>query len=259
MTTYGVSHITARELFATQENIAFLRSALRIPYAQRLTADMLTRWYDGYMIAHEVEPSKIEDVQVWADYMTNEFIKAWRGKYNVTAEQVPFLPYDLPTAECSEAEMPANWTMIKQRGPYGRFPKFTLPSAVEDGVAPDGSVVIHNEHQTVRIFQPITWPRAQTCDPDPYGDHSFCRCPAPGSRDTRMHPGGARPPAGGCSSAQGTNGWRFGKNNPGVMKRVAGYHGHLYDADDNGSLYDWEPLNRPHTKYPMGDFFSRQL
>lgn len=222
MTTFGVSRISARSLFLEQENIAFIRSALRLPSRQPLTREALAQWYDRYMVDHEVEPNKIEDVRVWADYMTNEFMKYYRGQHNVTSEQVPYLPFDLP-AGCRASERFAcgprhsttsNRPMIVQRGPYGRFPKFCLPSAVEDGLDENGEVVIHDAHQTIRIFQPITGPNGA--------------------------------------------GWRFGKNNPVVMKKIAGA-GRLHDRDDNGSLYDWELLNRPHTKYPMDQFFSRVL
>src|SRR6202012_2335045 len=134
-------------------------------------------WYDSYMIAHDVEVDKIEDVQVWADYMTNEYIADYRARYNVTSQQVPFVPYDVNAYGAPHIEMSMNRPMIKQRGPYGRFPKFMLPSTVEDGVAPDGSIVIPNEHQPVRVFQPITWPRGRECEGakySAYGGRGFC-------------------------------------------------------------------------------------
>ena len=51
-------------------------------------------------------------------------------------------------------------------------------------------------------------------------------------------------------------GWRFGKNDPRLMRWVAG-SGRNMDMNHQGSLYDWEVLNRPHTKYPMEAFFTR--
>jgi hypothetical protein len=113
------------------------------------------------------------------------------------------------------AEMPENKAMITKPRRDGRYPKFNLPSAVEDGVGPDGQPVVHNEWQRIRVFQPLT------------------------------------------KNGGYNDGWRFGKKNPVVSKAVAGLRGALMDADDQGSLYDFELVGRKHTPYPMEPFFTR--
>ncbi len=211
-------------MFTCQENIAYIKDALRMRRDHNFTPFDLGVWYDTFIEAHRVEASKIDDVQVWCDFVTDQFIRRYMGRHNVSAEKVPHLPYDLPSEQHAElfadplrqsmggAEMKSNKPMISHPQPSGRFPKFNLPSAVEDGVDENGEIIVHNEHATIRMFLPIT-------------------------------------------GRQG-RGWRFGKNDPVTMKRVAPRAGELIDRGDNGTLYDWEPLNRPHTRFPMEEFFT---
>jgi hypothetical protein len=212
MTTYRVSHISARSLFVAPENIAMIKDALRMRRSHNITSAMLADWYDRYMMAHRIEPSKIDDVRIWCDHVTDQFIRHWAGLHNVSAEQVPYLPFDTVTDRFGGPEMHVNKPMISSRQPSGRFPRFNLPSAVEDGVDENGEIIVHNEHATIRMFQPVT-------------------------------------------GTQG-RGWRFGKNDPRTMKWVAPRAGELLDRGDNGTLYDWELLNRRHTPYPMEQYFS---
>jgi hypothetical protein len=213
MASYRVSSISAKSIFTSPENIAHIKDELRLRRSYNLTSDFLAGWYEAYMLKHDIERSKIEDVVVWADFMSEEFMRDWRGRFNVSSEQVPYLPYD--GAAQVGAEMEVNTPMIKQR-PSGRFPKFTLPSAVEDGLDENGEVIIHNEHATIRMYQPLTH-----------------------------------------TTKSGTRGWRFGKNDPLRMARVAGTHNlRMIDKEVSGSLSDWEVLNRPHTRYPMEQFFT---
>jgi hypothetical protein len=213
MTTQRIARISARSLFLEQENISIILDAIRSGGRIRLSPADLGAWYDQFMIKNRIEVDKIEDVRVWADFMTDGFIREWRGQHSVTSEDVPRMPFDDPMGM---AEMPENRAMI-ERPKYtgGRYPKFHLPSAVEDGVDETGAPVIHNEHQRIRMFQPLTTPGG-------YND-----------------------------------GWRFGKKNPLVAKRIAGHHSWLVDKDDLGSLYDFELLSRKHTPYPMDKFFTK--
>ena len=213
MTTARISRISARSLFLDQENISIILEAIRSGGRVRLSPADLGAWYDQFLIKNRIETDKIEDVRVWAYFMTDGFIREWRGHHSVTSEDVPRLPFDDPMGM---AEMPENKAMIERpKSTGGRYPKFHLPSAVEDGVDESGQPIIHNEHQRIRMFQPLT----------KNGDYN--------------------------------DGWRFGKKNPLVAKRIAGHHGFLVDKDDIGSLYDFELLSRKHTPYPMDKFFTR--
>lgn len=213
MTTARISRISARSLFLDQENVSIILEAIRSGGRIKLSTADLGSWYDQFMIKNRIEVDKIEDVRVWADFMTDGFIREWRGRHSVTSEDVPRLPFDDPMGM---AEMPENKAMIERpKSTGGRYPKFHLPSAVEDGVGEDGLPVVHNEHQRIRMFQPLT----------KNGDYN--------------------------------DGWRFGKKNPLVAKRIAGHHSWLVDKDDLGSLTDFELLSRKHTPYPMDKFFTR--
>jgi len=212
MATARVSRITAKSLFLEPENISYIHDAIRSGGRIRISTEDLCAWYDQFMINNRIEASKIEDVQVWCDFMTEGFIREFRGKHSVTSEDVPYLPFD---DSQRMAEMPENKAMISKPRAGGRYPKFNLPSAVEDGVGPDGHPVIHEEHQRIRIFQPLT------------------------------------------KNGGFNDGWRFGKKNPLVAKRIAGHYSWLVDKDDQGSLYEFELLSRKHTPYPMDKFFTR--
>lgn len=212
MTTMRVSRISARSMFLDQRNIAYIYDAIRSGGRIQIPKEDLAAWYDNFMKTNRIEVEKIEDVQVWCDFMTEGFIREFRGKHSVTSEDVPYLPFDDPMGM---AEMPENKAMISKPRSDGRFPKFNIPSAVEDGVGPDGHPVIHDEHQRIRIFQPLT------------KDGGY------------------------------NDGWRFGKKNPLVAKRIAGHRGDLMDKDDLGSLYEFELVGRKHTPYPMDQFFTR--
>lgn len=212
-TTARVSRITGKSLFLEKDNVAYILDMIRSGGRIKIERDQLALWYDNFMVKNNIEASKIEDVQIWADFVTEGFIREWRGRHCVSSEDVPYMPFDDPERM---AEMPKNEKLIerpKERG--GRFPKFHIPSAVEDGVGADGRPVIHEEYQPIRIFQPLT------------------------------------------KNGGFNDGWRFGKKNPIVAKRIAGHHGFLVDKDDLGSLYDWEKINRKHTPYPMEQFFTR--
>lgn len=212
MTTERVSRISAKSLFLTPENISYIHDAIRSGGRIRISAADLSSWYDQFMVNNRIEPSKIEDVQVWCDFMTEGFIREFKGQHSVTSEDVPRLPFDDPQ---HMAEMPENKAMISRPRAGGRYPKFHLPSAVEDGVGPDGQPVIHEEHQRIRMFQPLT------------------------------------------KNGGYNDGWRFGKKNPLVARKIAGHRGSLHDKDDIGSLYEFELLSRKHTPYPMEPFFTR--
>jgi hypothetical protein len=212
MTTARISRISAKSLFLEQENVSYIHDAIRSGGRIRISAADMSAWYDNFMKTNRIEVDKIEDVQVWADFMTEGFIREFRGKHSVTSEDVPYLPFDDPMGM---AEMPENKAMISKPRKDGRFPKFNLPSAVEDGVGYDGRPVIHEEHQRIRMFQPLT------------------------------------------KNGGYNDGWRFGKKNPLVAKRIAGHRGALNDAADIGSLYEFELVGRKHTPYPMEKFFTR--
>jgi hypothetical protein len=191
------SQLCTRGLFLAMENVSHINSRLRFNGKEKIRKHQLAGWYDEHMRINMFDKKMIENVITWQHFMTENYIREFKGYHTVASEEVPFLPF----AENGER----NQGMIQQTRSDGKYPKFKLQSAVEDKRDQNGNIVIRNVHATTRMF-------ANT------------------KKQNK----------------------RFGKTPHSFYMNGS----RLIDRDDRGSLYDWEPLHRPHTKRDMTIFMT---
>jgi hypothetical protein len=141
--------IFARDLFLENENIANINGRLKLKGSERVNAHMLASWYYNYMVANRVEPSKIDNVITWVDFMNENYVREYMGHHFLVAEEVPYVPW-ADQMKCSK-----NNRLIEQTRSDGKYPKLKLESAIEDRRDPEtGEIIIRNAWKPVRIFMP---------------------------------------------------------------------------------------------------------
>ena len=138
------SQLCARGLFLARENISHINGRLNFAGSKKIRKHQLSSWYDGYMRQNRLDKKEIENVITWQQFMTENYIREFKGFHTVTSEEVPFLPF----AENGER----NKELIQQTRSDGKYPKFKLPSAIEDRRDENGNIVIRDAHRPVHMF-----------------------------------------------------------------------------------------------------------
>jgi hypothetical protein len=138
--------IFARDLFTSNENIATINGALKLRGSYKSDKNYILLWYDNFMREKRIEPCKIDNAITWSQYMTDEYVREYKGHHFMDQAEVPYLPFDNSVGELSNK-------IVKSRPGNGKFPKFKLESAIEDRRDENGDIVIRYEHKPVRIFQ----------------------------------------------------------------------------------------------------------
>lgn len=142
-------NIFARELFLENENIATINGRLKLRGRERVNKNMLASWYDDYMRANKIEAAKIDDVITWVDYMTEAYVREYRGHHFVVAEEIPYLPWG-DQMKCNK-----NNRIIEQTRADCKYPKLKLESVIEDQRDENGNIVIRNAWKPIRVFMPV--------------------------------------------------------------------------------------------------------
>lgn len=168
----GDSQLMARSLFLEKQNVSRINRYLRLPNEKAVLRPKLLEWYDLYMCQNRLDSKEIGDPTIWASFMTEMFVKDYKGRYPVDHAEIPFLPYETEEFGGETGETYGKFVNKKNAG-TGRWPGFKLVSAVEDGVGDDGCPVVHGDKfEHVRMFtkprpwrwgQPVPgWMRKQT-------------------------------------------------------------------------------------------------
>jgi hypothetical protein len=136
--------IFSRDLFLSSENIATINSSLNLHNVCKINCVDLIKWYDSFIILKQIECSKIDNAVIWSQYMTEEFIKKYKGDNFLSQAEVPYLPFD--------GAKHGGYDKSIQTRSDGKFPKFNLKSAIEDKRDENGSIVIRNPPAQKNIY-----------------------------------------------------------------------------------------------------------
>jgi hypothetical protein len=137
--------IFARDLFASNGNMATINGSLNLRGPDRIQKSDILCWYDRFMKAKSIEVEKIDNAVTWSRYMTDEYIRGYKGHHFLDQAEVPYLPFDSNDKEKSDR--------IIQSRPGSKFPKFNLESAIEDRRDENGDIIIRNAHKPISMFQ----------------------------------------------------------------------------------------------------------